>query len=272
MTPVSKTAVAPALFVAHASPMLALERDGHASMLREYGKRLPDLSAIAIVSAHWETPGPIRVTAAPQPPLIYDFGGFPRPLYEMTYPAPGSPDLANEIVRMLGQAGLPAVAEPRRGWDHGVWIPLRLLVPDGSIPVVEVSLPVPRTPGVVARIGETLAPLRDRAVLLVGSGGIVHNLRAARLDRKEGPVDEWAERFDGWVREHVARRDVGGLASYRGGAPASDLAVPESEHFDPLFFTLGATRPADRLEEVNRGFEYGNLSLSSYAFAPESSD
>jgi 4,5-DOPA dioxygenase extradiol len=268
MTAVTKTATAPALFVAHASPMLALERDGHAAALREFGKRLSDPSAIAIVSAHWETPGPVRVTAAPQPPLIYDFGGFPRPLYEMTYPAPGSPELASEILQMLGLAGLPAVAEHRRGWDHGVWIPLQLLVPDASVPVVEVSLPVPRTPDLVARVGKALAPLRDRGVLLVGSGGIVHNLRAARLDRKEGPVDEWAKRFDEWVREHVARRDVAELASYRGRAPASDLAVPESEHFDPLFFTLGAARPDDRLEEINRGFEYGNLSLSSYAFVP----
>jgi 4,5-DOPA dioxygenase extradiol len=259
---------APALFVAHASPMLALEREGHAEALRAFGKRLPDPSAIAVVSAHWEAPGPIRVTVAAHPPLVYDFGGFPRPLYEMTYPAPGSPELANEIIQMLGEAGLSAVAEPRRGWDHGVWIPLRLLVPDASVPVVEVSLPVPRDPGLVARVGKALSRLRDRGVLLVGSGGIVHNLGAARLDCKEGPVDEWAKRFDDWVREHVARRDVGGLASYRGRAPGSDLAVPQTEHFDPLFFILGAARPGDRLEEINRGFEYGNLSLSSYAFVP----
>jgi 4,5-DOPA dioxygenase extradiol len=271
MAAVKRTA-APALFVAHASPMLALEREGHAGALRAFGERLPDPSAIAIVSAHWEAPGPIRVTAAPQPPLIYDFGGFPRSLYEMAYPAHGSPELANEIVGILGRAGLPAVAEPRRGWDHGVWIPLRLLVPDASIAVVEVSLPVPRTPELVARVGRALAPLRDSGVLLVGSGGIVHNLRAARLDRKEAPVDEWAKTFDEWVRERVEQRDVAGLASHRGLAPASDLAVPESEHFDPLFFTLGAARPDDRLEEVNRGFEYGNLSLSSYAFTSENAD
>lgn len=259
---------APAVFVAHASPMLAVEREGHAEALRRFGKRLPDPSAIAVVSAHWEAPSPIRVTAAPRPSLIYDFGGFPRPLYEMTYPAPGSPELANEVVTMLGENGLPAVAEPRRGWDHGVWIPLRLLFPDASVPVVEISLPLPRDPELVARVGRALSPLRDRGVLLVGSGGIVHNLRLARLDRKDGPVDEWARRFDDWVRERVERRDVAGLASYRGGAPGAEMAVAESEHFDPLFFALGAARPDDRLEEVNRGFEYGNLSLSSYAFVP----
>jgi 4,5-DOPA dioxygenase extradiol len=248
--------------------MLALEREGHAEALRRFGGSLRDPSAVAVVSAHWEAPGPIRVTAAPRPPLIYDFGGFPRPLYEMTYPAPGSPELADEIVRMLEGAGLPAVAEPRRGWDHGLWIPLRLMIPAASVPVVEVSLPLPRDPQVVARIGRALAQLRDRGVLLVGSGGIVHNLRFARLDRQDAPVDGWAREFDDWVRERVGQRDLAELAAYRDRAPGASMAVPESEHFDPLFFVLGAARPGDRLEEVNRGFEYGNLSLASYAFVP----
>jgi 4,5-DOPA dioxygenase extradiol len=269
MSAVSVARRAPAAFVAHASPMLALEPEGHAQALRAYARALPDLAAIVVNSAHWEAPGPIRVTAAPRPPLIYDFGGFPRPLYEMKYPAPGSPALAQEIVRLLSDAGLPAVEEPRRGWDHGVWIPLGLLAPGASTPVVEVSLPVPRDPELVAAMGRALLPLRDRGVALVGSGGIVHNLRAARLDRKEAPVDDWARAFDDWVRERVGRGDLPGLAAYRERAPHADLAVPGSEHFDPLFFALGASRPDDSLREVNRGFEYGNLSLSSYAFSPE---
>jgi 4,5-DOPA dioxygenase extradiol len=259
---------APALFVAHASPMLALEREGHAEALRRFGGSLGGVSAVAVVSAHWEAPGPIRVTAAPRPALIYDFGGFPRPLYEMTYPAPGSPELANEIVGMLETAGLPAIAELRRGWDHGLWIPLRLMFPAASVPVVEVSLPLARDPQVVSRIGRTLAPLRDRGVLVIGSGGIVHNLRVARLDRKDAPVDGWARQFDDWVRDRVEQRDLVELEAYRDRAPGASMAVAESEHFDPLFFALGAARPEDRLQEVNRGFEYGNLSLASYAFVP----
>jgi 4,5-DOPA dioxygenase extradiol len=258
---------APVLFVAHASPMLALERDGHAARLRAFGDRFPRPAAIVVISAHWEAPRPIRVTAAPRPALIYDFGGFPRPLYELQYPAPGSPNLAREIVGMLSQAGVPGAEEPR-GWDHGVWIPLRLFYPEASVPVVEISLPVPRAPDLIAGIGGVLAPLRDRGILLVGSGGIVHNLRLARLDRKDGPVDEWARKFDHWVRERVERRDLEELSAYRDYAPHADLAVPESEHFDPLFFALGATGPNDELEELNRGFEYGNISLSSFAFVP----
>jgi 4,5-DOPA dioxygenase extradiol len=248
--------------------MLALERDGHAARLRAFGDRFPRPAAIVVVSAHWDAPRPVRVTAAPRPALIYDFEGFPRRLYELQYPSPGSPDLAREIVGMLSQAGVPAGEEPRRGWDHGVWIPLRLFYPEASVPVVEVSLPVPRDPVLVAGIGGALAPLRDRGILLVGSGGIVHNLRLARLDRKDEPVDEWARKFDDWVRERVERRDLEELSAYRRRAPHADLAVPESEHFDPLFFALGAAGPNDELLEVNRGFEYGNLSLSSFAFVP----
>jgi 4,5-DOPA dioxygenase extradiol len=136
------------------------------------------------------------------------------------------------------------------------------------LPVVEISLPLPRDPEVVAGMGRALAPLRDRGVLLVGSGGIVHNLRVARLDRKDAPVDAWATEFDEWVRDRVERRDLEELAPYRERAPGASMGVAECEHFDPSFFALGAAGPDDRLEEVNRGFEFGNLSLASYAFVP----
>lgn len=268
MSAVPRDFRAPAVFVAHASPMLALEQEGHAPALRAFGKRFPDPTGVAVVSAHWEAPGPVRVTAAPRPPLIYDFGGFPKGLYEMTYPAPGSPELAREIVGLLSDAGIPAVEEPKRGWDHGVWIPMRLLYPEANVPLVEVSLPIPRDPETVVRVGMALSPLRDRGVILSGSGGIVHNLRLARLERKQGPVDEWARQFDDWVRQRVQGRDLAGLASYRSRAPGAGQAAAESEHFDPLFFALGAAAPDDDVEEVNRGFEYGNLSLASYAFVP----
>jgi len=118
---------APALFVAHGSPTFGLDAGEFGNTLRRFGRRIPRPDAIVVASAHWEAPWPIRVTAAARPPLIYDFGGFPRALYELQYPAPGSPSLAAEVVRLLSENGLPAAPDPRRGWDHGVWIPLRLL-------------------------------------------------------------------------------------------------------------------------------------------------
>lgn len=236
--------------------------------LQRFAARHPPLAAIVIVSAHWEAPGPIRVNAAPRPDLIYDFGGFPPALYELRYPAPGSPAVAEEALTLLADAGLRAASEERRGWDHGVWIPLRLLYPEADVPVVEVSLPLSREPEMVLRMGAALVPLRRRGVLLLGSGGIVHNLRLARLDRENGPVEEWARAFDDWVRERIERRDLQELAQYRTRAPHADLAVPESEHFDPLLFAVGAAEPGDETKEIASGFQYANLSLSSYAFVP----
>ena len=259
---------APSAFVAHGSPMLGIAAGEFGVALERFAARHPRPAAIVIVSAHWEARGPVRVNAAPRPGLIYDFGGFPPALYELTYPAPGSPAVAEEALALLADAGLDAAREERRGWDHGVWIPLRLLYPDADVPVVEVSLPLPRDPETVLRMGAALAPLRARGVLLLGSGGIVHNLRLARLDSENGPVDEWARAFDRWVRERIERRDPDELARYRTLAPHADLAVPESEHFDPLLFAAGAAREGDEVEEIASGFQYSNLSLSSCAFVP----
>src|SRR6266496_108845 len=257
---------APALFVSHGSPMFAIDSGEYGRALRRFGERIPRPAAIVIVSAHWEAPWPIRVNAAARPPLLYDFGGFPKALYELMYPAPGSPTLAGEVVRLLSDAGLPTEPDPTRGWDHGVWIPLSLLYPEASVPVVEVSLPVPREPQTVLRMGAALAPLRESGVLLVGSGGIVHNLGLARLDRTEGAVDEWAERFDEWVRARVVRREKDEIVRYRELAPDAGLAVPASEHFDPLLFALGAAQANDATEQLSSGFRYSNLSLASFAF------
>jgi 4,5-DOPA dioxygenase extradiol len=251
--------------------MLALEEGGeHARALRRFASSLPLPRAIVVVSAHFEEPGPIRVTSGERPETIHDFGGFPPALYRLSYPAPGAPALARAIVARLEAADLPATADPARGFDHGVWVPLRLAFPRAEVPVIAVSLPEPRTPGEVLRMGRALAPLRDEGALLVGSGVIVHNLRRARLDRRDGPVDGWAREFDGWIAGRVAARDVEALLGYRDRAPHAALAVPTPEHFDPLFFVLGTARDGDRLETVAEGFEYGNLSMRSFALRPAS--
>ena len=262
------TAVAPSVFVAHGSPMFGIAAGDYGETLRRFATRFPRPAAVVVVSAHWEAPGPVRVNAVKKPDLIYDFGGFPRALYELTYPASGSPWIAEVALTLLADVGIRAAREDRRGWDHGVWIPLRLLYPEADVPVVEVSLPVPRDPDAVLRIGAALAPLRRQNVLLLGSGGIVHNLRLARLDRETGPADDWARAFDAWVRERVGARDSSALARYPELAPDAELAVPETEHFDPLLFAAGAAREDDRIEEIATGFQYSNLSLSSYAFIP----
>jgi len=258
----------PALFVSHGAPTVALEDDDYTQALEAWARDQPAPRAAVVVSAHWEARGPVRVNVAAHPPLIYDFSGFPPPLYRLTYDAPGDPALAREVLEMLKAAGLDPASEGERGWDHGVWVPLRRLFPAADVPVVEVSLPVPRTPALVMRIGEALRPLRDREVLLFGSGGVVHNLRRLDWSGKEAPVAGWARAFDSWVAERLERGGAEALLDYDRQAPHAELAAPTTEHFDPLLFALGSRAPGDRATPVFEGFQYGSLSMRSFALTP----
>ncbi|MGZ3407718.1 MAG: DODA-type extradiol aromatic ring-opening family dioxygenase, partial [Polyangia bacterium] len=189
----------PVLFVSHGAPTVALETEApFAAALRGFGEHVRP-AAIAIVSAHWQTNAPqVRVTGAARPPLIYDFGGFPDEMYRLQYPAPGAPELAREIVDALASAhaidGAPkweAVVDETRGWDHGAWVPLKLAYPAAEIPVVQISLPT-ASPAALLAMGRALAPLRANEVLVIGSGTVVHNLRAI------GQEGAWARTFDAW--------------------------------------------------------------------------
>jgi 4,5-DOPA dioxygenase extradiol len=256
----------PALFVSHGAPSAVLEDDSFTRALGAWARSRPRPRAVVVVSAHAEALGPVRVNTASRPPLLYDFYGFPRALYDVRYPAPGAPDLARDIAGAFAEAGLDPVQDAQRGGDHGVWVPLRLLFPDANVPIVSVSLPVPRTEALVLSMGAALLPLRRKGVLLLGSGGIVHNLHRLESDDGRAPVP-WAASFDAWVRDRVLALDRDGLRAYASAAPHAELAVPTSEHFDPVFFVLGALDGADRVEGVYEGFRYGTLSLRSFALA-----
>jgi 4,5-DOPA dioxygenase extradiol len=257
----------PVVYLSHGTPLAAIEKDEYTRALRRAGEELPTPQAIVIVSAHAEAPAPVRVTSAERPRLVYDFHGFPEELYRLQYPSPGRPDLADEIVVALRAAGIRALPDPVRGLDHGAWVPLLHAYPAADIPVLEVTLPVPRIPEDLLAIGRALAPLRDRGVLLIGSGGVVHNLGRVRFGETQAPVDPWARSFDDWVRARVETLDVPGLLEYRA-APGAALAVPTTEHFDPLFMVMGAALPGDRVVDLHEGFRYGNLSLRCFALTP----
>lgn len=252
----------PSLFLAHGSPMLALDGGLWGEAVSALGRRLPPPRAILVCSAHWEAPGPFRLSSAPVPGVMHDFGGFPEALYGLDYPAPGSPELAAEAARLLGTANLEAVLDDRRPLDHGTWVPLRYLRPGADVPVVQLSLPRPRTPELLMAAGRALAPLRDQGVLILGSGGIVHNL--GRLDwQGAGEPRPWATAFQGWIHERLTDGDTAALADWRQ-APGAAESVPTSEHLDPLFVALGAAGgPPNPLYD---GWQLGSLSLASYAF------
>jgi 4,5-DOPA dioxygenase extradiol len=256
----------PVLFASHGSPTVALEDGAFGRALAAFGARTRP-SSVVVVSAHWEERGPVRVGAARRNAAMHDFRGFPPELHALRYPAPGDPDLAARLVDRLDTNGIPALPDPRRPLDHGAWVPLRFLYPAADVPVVPVSLPRPREPRLVARIGELAAPFRDEGVLLLGSGGAVHNLGRIALDAPDRPDDDtaWARDFDRWLDERVRRRDLEALLDYRERAPWPETAHPTSEHLDPLFFVLGASLPGDRVEVLHEGFEHGSLSMRTFA-------
>ncbi|MCY1034987.1 class III extradiol ring-cleavage dioxygenase [Corallococcus sp. BB11-1] len=256
--------VAPAVFVSHGSPMTALDSDAYPQALKRLGDSVGAVKALVVVSAHWETEARVHVTAMAAPPLVYDFYGFPEEMYRLRYPAPGAPELSLDVVARLQAAGVPAVAEASRGLDHGVWVPLRHAFPEARVPVIQVALPAGASPADVARMGEALRPLRADGVLLMGSGGVVHNLRRVNFRSKLASVEPWAAEFDAWVAGKLVARDFIGLQSWMG-APNARVAHPSAEHWLPIYFVLGAALAEDRLTPVFEGFHHGTLSMRSFA-------
>lgn len=253
---------APSLFISHGSPMFALEPGELGPHLHQLGAALPELAAIVVVSPHWQT-REVRVGATAQPETIHDFGGFPEPLYALHYEPPGAPDLAADIVRMLADAGVPATLDAQRGLDHGAWVPLRYLKPAADIPVLQVSLPVRMDTRGALALGRALAPLRERGVLVVGSGSLTHNLYEFRSHIRD---PEYAQAFADWVAEALSRRDEAALVDYRSRAPHAERAHPTEEHYLPLLVALGASAPDEASTRIPGGMTYGVLSMDSFGF------
>ncbi len=244
--------------------MTALEAGGYAQALRRFGERSSP-RALIVISAHWETHQRVGIVAGSHPGLIYDFGGFPPELYQLTYPAPGDPALARTLQRQLNEQGWKAELDEHRGWDHGLWVPLRLMFPLAAIPVVQMSLPDAASPEQVLRLGQSLSTVREQDVLVIASGGLVHNLRRMIFGAIDAPVADWARQFQAWVLEKLHARDIDSLLHYAKLAPQAALAVPTPEHFAPLFAALGAAGAYEKLELVTDEIQYGSMSMVSFA-------
>jgi len=225
----------PTIFVAHGAPPLLDDR-GWVDELHAWAGRLPAPAAVLMLSAHWEE-RPITLGATTPVPLVYDFYGFPQRYYEQQYSAPGAPDLAQRIHKMLSPDE-PVVDEPARGLDHGAYVPLVAMYPDANVPVLQASLPS-MDPRELFALGRRLAPLRDEGVLVVGSGFLTHNLRAMDFS-PSARTPAWAEEFDAWVKDALVRKDVDALLDYRRQAPGVRQALPTPEHFVPVLVALGA--------------------------------
>jgi len=251
----------PALYIGHGAPPL-VDDELWTSELSAWAAGLPRPSAILMVSAHWES-APLTLGATDTGvPLVYDFGGFPERYYRAQYRAPGAPALARKIKALM--ADTETVAEqPRRGLDHGAYVPLTVMYPDADIPVLQMSLPT-LDPDKLLALGRRLAPLRDDGVLIIGSGFLTHGLPFLRDFTVDQTPPGWSVEFDAWAGEALARGAVDELADFRNRAPGMPYAHPTVEHFAPLFVTLGAVaRPDDKPDYAIEGFSYG-LSKRSF--------
>jgi 4,5-DOPA dioxygenase extradiol len=242
--------------------MLALEPGASGPALARLAAEIPKPKAIVIVSAHWES-NELLVSANPQPETWHDFGGFPKALFEVQYPASGDPRLAAEVCQLLKADGLPARVDSNRPFDHGVWVPLSLMYPQADIPIVQVSLPTRGGPALQTRVGHALASLREHGVLLIGSGSITHNLR--ELDWHAGPesVEPWALAFRDWMIEKLAANDEAALHDYRAQAPNAVRSHPSDEHLLPLYFARAA---GGQFSVAHQGFTMGALGMDIYRF------
>jgi len=224
----------PAIYLSHGAPPLA-DDALWTGQLAGWSAELPKPASVLMVSAHWEA-APLALGATETVPLVYDFWGFPDKYYQVTYPAPGAPALAGDVRKLLRAAGTPVADLPGRGLDHGAYVPLVEMYPQADVPVLQISMPT-LDPQQLFEVGRKLAPLRDASVLIVGSGFFTHNLRAMSMD---GSVSSVMSSFDHWGAEALAHGDVDALLDFQHKAPAARLAHPRTEHFAPLFVTLGA--------------------------------
>lgn len=257
----------PSLFVSHGAPTFPLTDAPARAFLEGLAARFPERPrAVLVVSAHWET-SQTSVTTAATNGTIHDFFGFPDELYQITYPAPGAPWLAERVAALLEAAGEPVARDPERGLDHGAWVPLRLLYPNADVPVVQLSVEGAKGPTHHYRLGQLLAPLRAEGVLIVGSGSFTHDLSSFRkyYHALHAPAPAWVDAFADWMTLALEQERLDDLLAYRSRAPFARRNHPTEEHLLPLFVALGAGG-AGHVEHLHASTTHGVLRMDAFAF------
>ncbi len=252
----------PVVFLGHGSPMNVIEDNEYTRSWAELGGALPKPQAILVVSAHWMTQGSTLVDVSALPRTIHDFYGFPDALYDKQYPAKGHPQLANEVAALLSEHHVHT--DDTWGLDHGAWAVLNSMFPAADVPVFQLSIDITKDMNWHLRIGKKLSELRDRGVLILGSGNVVHNLRALQFD---GKAHDWAVEFDEHVAERLNRRDFASLADAASMGSLLRMANPTLEHYVPALTIAGASDEKDELIYTSKGIDLGSVSMRSFVFS-----
>jgi 4,5-DOPA dioxygenase extradiol len=253
----------PAVFIGHGTPFNVLQDNRFTQTWRSFGQSIPKPKAVLAISAHWFI-GATAATAMPTPPTVHDFAGFPREMYEISYPAPGSPELARALRDLVAPIWL-GLDTQQWGLDHGTWSVLHHMFPDADVPVVQLSINALEPGAFHLDLGRRLAPLRDEGVLILGSGNIVHNLSLMdRTRRGEGP--DWAAEYDSLIQRYVHEGDDQALVEY-ARHPHAELAVPTPDHYLPLLYSVGVRQNGDVTRVIVDGLDINCVSMTSYQFS-----
>ncbi len=260
MSSLPKTQRMPVLFIGHGSPMNAILPNIWADVWRDVGRRVPAPQAILAISAHWITQGGVLVTAAEHPTMTYDMGGFPPELYRIQYPAPGNPSLAGDIQGLL-RPTIPVHGDSAWGFDHGTWVVLKHMFPKAEIPVIQLSIDYSRPPAFHYDLAKQLRPLRDRGVLIVASGNIVHNLPA--MVRSDDSPFDWAIDFDQRMEQAIMNGNHQPVIDFQKLGNLARIAHPTHDHFLPLLYALGVQDKGEAISSICDGFQYKSVSMRS---------
>jgi 4,5-DOPA dioxygenase extradiol len=249
----------PVLFIGHGHPMNALFDNNFTQTLRTIGKTIQKPNAIMVVSAHWETRGTF-VSVNPQPKAIYDFGGFDEALFREKYEPAGHPQLAKSVIEHL-----PFVKEDHgMGLDHGAWTVLKFLYPKADVPVFQLSIDYTQSPQKHFEMAQALKKMREKGVLIIGSGNIVHNLGLLDWRNINAKTEDWALEFDSIVKNKLDKSDFGSLVNYQSLGRSAKLSIPTEDHYLPLMYTLGLASPNEKVTYLFEGFQYANISMRCF--------
>ena len=254
----------PSLFLSHGAPTLPIDPSMPSAQFGALSAQLPRPEAILMLSAHWGTAQPMASTAT-APETIHDFYGFPRQLYEIQYPAPGAPDVARRAAGLLGDSGFPADVQPH-GLDHGAWVPMLLMFPHADVPIAQLSIQPHMDAAHHFQVGRALRSLKDDGVMVIGSGQITHNLRAADFSARPEDADPRVTEFTDWFEAKLAAHDIDALLDYRRQAPYAVLMHPTDEHLLPVFAALGAADDDYSLAIQSLGTYQRSLAMTNYVF------